>query len=198
MKQKRTRRWVFTLNNPKGNLDDFIKQLTERVAVRYVVVGRETAPTTGTLHWQGFVEFNNPATFNQVKDRLYGAHVEPAKGSNSQNRDYCTKSGDFVEHGQLFTRVQTSEQAHEVIKLIAEGLAPTEIALLHPALTAYIVNHYRPLRDIYYDFKYLDEVKAKWATLRGSAAAPEQVQGCEHGAEQLKETTPPASEAVER
>ena len=147
----RTRRWVFTLNNPTGEIKEFIETLTSRVALRYVVIGKEFAPTTGTLHWQGFVEFENPATFNQVKKRIEGAHVEPAKGSNRQNRDYCTKCNDFVEHGTLLTRVQTSEQASEVVQLIIDGMSPSEIAVKYQALSAYVVNHYRALRDMYDD-----------------------------------------------
>lgn len=148
---RRTRRWVFTLNNPKGEINEFIESLTKSVATRYLVVGKELAPTTGTLHWQGFVEWENAATFNQMKQRIEGAHIEPAKGSNSQNRDYCTKGNDFAEYGQLFTRVQTSEQASEVVRLIVVGMKPSEIAAIHQALSAYVVNHYRALRDMYND-----------------------------------------------
>lgn len=147
----RTRRWVFTLNNPEGEINEFIESLTTSVATRYAVVGVEVAPTTGTLHWQGFVEFENAATFNQVKQRIKQAHIEPAKGSNSQNRDYCTKGNDFVEYGTLFTRVQTSEQASEVVKLIVKGMSPSEIAAEYQAFSAYVVNHYRALRDMYND-----------------------------------------------
>jgi hypothetical protein len=149
--KKRTRRWVFTLNNPTGEINEFIESLTKSVTTRYLVVGKEFAPTTGTLHWQGFVEFENAATFNQVKQRIEGAHIEPAKGSNSQNRDYCTKGNDFVEYGQLFTRVQTSEQASEVVRLIVSGMKPSDIAANYQALSAYVVNHYRALRDMYND-----------------------------------------------
>jgi hypothetical protein len=149
--KKRTRRWVFTLNNPEGEINEFIESLTRNVAVRYIVIGKEVAPTTGTVHWQGFVEFENAATFKQVQQRIERAHIEPAKGSNSQNRDYCTKGNDFVEYGTLFTRVQGSEQATEVVKLISSGMSPAEIAIEYQALSAYIVNHYRALRDIYND-----------------------------------------------
>jgi hypothetical protein len=149
--EKRTRRWVFTLNNPKGDINEFMESLTSKVATRYLVIGKELAPTTGTLHWQGFVEWENAATFKQVQQRIEGAHIEPAKGSNSQNRDYCTKGNDFVEYGTLFTRVQTSEQASEVVKLIVAGMSPAEIAATHQALTAYVVNHYRALRDMHQD-----------------------------------------------
>lgn len=148
---RRTRRWVFTLNNPEGEINEFIESLTSNIATRYIVVGKEVAPTTGTLHWQGFVEWENAATFNQMKKRIEGAHIEPAKGSNSQNRDYCTKGNDFEEYGTLLTRVQTSEQASEVVKLIASGMSPSEIALEYQALSAYVVNHYRALRDMYSD-----------------------------------------------
>jgi len=151
---RRTRRWVFTLNNPKGDINEFMESLTSKVATRYVVIGKEHAPTTGTLHWQGFVEFENAATFKQVQQRIEGAHIEPAKGSNSQNRDYCTKGNDFVEYGTLFTRVQTSEQAHEVVQLMVKGMSPVEIAGTYQALTAYVVNHYRALSEMFNDMHH--------------------------------------------
>ena len=154
MNKIRTRRWVFTLNNPSQDLAQLVEELTSRVATRYIVVGREQAPTTGTLHYQGFVEFQNPATFKQVQGRLPGAHIEPAKGSNAQNKAYCTKSGDYVEKGELITRVQGSEQAYEVLTLITQGKDPITIALENPALASYIINHYNPLRAIYRDVKY--------------------------------------------
>ena len=154
--KRRTRRWVFTLNNPEGDINVFMESLTSKVAVRYVVIGKEHAPTTNTLHWQGFIEFENAATFNQVKKRIERAHIEPAKGSNTQNRDYCTKCGDFVEYGTLLTRVQTSEQASEAVRLIKSGMRPVDIALEYQALSAYVVNHYRALRDIYNDIHGVD------------------------------------------
>lgn len=151
---KRTRKWIFTLNNPDKDLSRFIDELMERVRVRYVVVGRETAPTTGTPHWQGFIEFENPATFEQVQARIPGAHIEPARGSAWQNRAYCTKGGDFEERGQITERVQVHEQAHEVLALIQAGLNPVEIALNQPELAGYVVKHYHALRSIYKDVSY--------------------------------------------
>lgn len=132
-------------------MNEFIESLTSNVATRYIVIGKEFAPTTGTVHWQGFVEWENAATFNQMKQRIEGAHIEPAKGSNSQNRAYCTKGSDFVEYGTLFTRVQASEQASEVVQLIVGGMSPSEIAAKYQALSGYVVNHYRALRDMYND-----------------------------------------------
>lgn len=164
----RTRRWCFTLNNPSEDLSRFIDELMQRVRVRYVVVGRETAPTTGTLHWQGFIEFENPATFKQVQARIPNAHIEPARGTNQQNRDYCTKSGDYEERGELRVQVQVHEQAHEVVKLIVSGLNPATIALQYPELAGYVVKNYNALRAIYRDATYADTEYLKLYTIQPS------------------------------
>lgn len=145
-KKIRTRRWVFTLNNPEVTKEELLKSLQERASVRYVVIGHEVGELKGTEHLQGFIEFENAATFEQMKARLPRAHIEPALGSNRQNRSYCTKDNDFVEVGTLVTRVQTSQEAQEVVRLIVEeGLSPIAIAVEYQELSAYIVNHFHAL-----------------------------------------------------
>lgn len=94
----RTRNWVFTYHLEDGD------QTEVRLAgleCRYIVFGRETCPTTGRRHLQGYVEFENAKTQSAVK-RLLGSerfHVEPRRGSQEQAIDYCKKDGDFVERG---------------------------------------------------------------------------------------------------
>ena len=67
--------------------------------MRYLIDGKETCPTTGRVHRQVYMELNRQLTFNQVKDRYPGAHIEKAKGDFSSNKTYCSKEGDFKEHG---------------------------------------------------------------------------------------------------
>ena len=89
-------------------------------------------------------------TFEQMKARLTRAHIEPALGSNRQNRAYCAKGGDFVEVGTLTQRVQTSQEAQEVVRLIVEeGLSPIAIAVEYQEFSAYIVNHFHALLAMY-------------------------------------------------
>ena len=64
------------------------------------MVGRETAPTTGTLHLQGFVYFKNPRSETAVRKLLTGCHVEPQRGTNAQAAIYAKKEGDFEEWGE--------------------------------------------------------------------------------------------------
>ena len=91
--------WVFTLNNPTADDEAAIEQLFEREQVRYCVYGRELAPTTGTLHLQGFIRFIGRRQFNHVRDLLPRSHIEVARGSAAQAAAYCKKDGDYVEFG---------------------------------------------------------------------------------------------------
>lgn len=71
--------------------------------MKYMIYGAEKAPTTGQDHWQGFVVFNNPATMQQCKSRIWHeatAHVEQMKGTAEQCIAYCKKDGEFEEHGE--------------------------------------------------------------------------------------------------
>lgn len=115
-----SRRWCFTVNNPPNGaaLPALIS------AAEYLVVGHEVAPTTGTPHLQGYVFLKRKTRFTGVQKLLPpGAHIEAAGGTHEQNRDYCSKSGNFVEHGvfplepdeagkKFWTEVIASAKAH--------------------------------------------------------------------------------------
>lgn len=94
------RAWVFTLNNYNYKDIEHI-QTTIKSLSRYVVYGKETAPESGTPHLQGYVYFHNQRQRKAVSRLLPRARLEPANGSAVQNRKYCTKDGDYWEHGDL-------------------------------------------------------------------------------------------------
>lgn len=66
---------------------------------KYLCYGKEVAPGTGTRHLQGYVYWKNGKTVSAARKALLGAHVSVAAGTPGQNRDYCSKDGDFVEFG---------------------------------------------------------------------------------------------------
>jgi hypothetical protein len=80
--------WCFTLNNPNPNW----KTEMEAMDPYYLIVGQEVAPTTGTPHLQGFVQFKKSMRLKAVTKLIPGAHLEIAKGSAKQNIQYCTKT----------------------------------------------------------------------------------------------------------
>jgi len=104
----RAKRWCFTWNNPtpvnSHALNTFC--LGDPPAFDYIVYGRESAPTTGTLHYQGYVILKEPKSLRQVKSLLSGnfqssIHLEVSRGTPQQNREYCIKDGNFNEFGEL-------------------------------------------------------------------------------------------------
>lgn len=94
----RYRNFIFTYNNYGTAGEELIKGLPR---VRYLIYGRETAPTTGTAHLQGYVVFANARTLSGLRSVLPGVHIEVARGSHGQCREYCAKDGDFYEFGDL-------------------------------------------------------------------------------------------------
>ena len=94
------RGWCFTLNNYTPTDEENIQNVIASFA-RYIVYGREVAPETGTPHLQGYVYFHNQRQRKAVARLLPRARLDVANGSGKQNRDYCTKEGDFYEHGEM-------------------------------------------------------------------------------------------------
>lgn len=92
----RARAFCFTANNPSVELFDRLGE----ISCRYLLYGREVAPTTGTRHLQGYIYFTDAKSCKAARRILTGMHVERARGTFAQNRAYCTKSGDFVERGE--------------------------------------------------------------------------------------------------
>ncbi|KAF8789568.1 Replication-associated protein like [Argiope bruennichi] len=68
---------------------------------KYMCFGRETCPTTGRQHLQGYIYYLERQRFSVVKKSLANSHIEAAKGSPEQNKGYCSKDGDFTEYGEL-------------------------------------------------------------------------------------------------
>ena len=61
VKDKKTRNLFFTLNNYTEDDYNEIKEWIDKLAAeeKYGIVCKETAPTTGTPHLHGYLEFSN-------------------------------------------------------------------------------------------------------------------------------------------
>lgn len=107
----------------------------------YIVFGVETAPTTGTLHWQGYTEFDKIKRKSQVAGLITGWHVERRLGTAQQAADYCKGlsagkiPNDIVfEEGEI-SKVEPGKRndihdAHEILK--TQGI--TAVAEEHPEI----------------------------------------------------------------
>lgn len=106
-KTKTARRWCFTA---------FISQcptppMWNETKCTFLVYQREQCPTTGNIHWQGFVIFKTPVRHTGVQRTLAIGKSKCiiVNGTNEQNYDYCTKKetripgSNFTEYGLMPT-----------------------------------------------------------------------------------------------
>lgn len=94
---ERKRGFCLTINNWT---DNDIKMLEED-NYEYLIIGKETAPKTGTPHLQVYIYYSQAKSFKRMKTRYPLAHIEVAKGTPQQNKDYCSKTGVFDAYGTL-------------------------------------------------------------------------------------------------
>ena len=105
----RHRNWCFTLNNWIEDEFEKIKKWIIKYC-KYGIIGREIGEQ-GTPHLQGYFQRNNPGSLSGLKTQVSPrAHFEIARGTPSQNYEYCTKEdGTPWEHGTLEDQSQGRE-----------------------------------------------------------------------------------------
>lgn len=148
MARLRTNRVCFTLNNYE--IDDITKFLNyEPDYIKYLVIGQEQGEN-GTPHLQGFVHLDKDPKKCGIKfwkNELPGghrAHFEAARGTDEQNRQYCTKDGPWIEIG-------TPQQETNKYKLIIET-AKRSIADAMAIDEEIAFKHYHQIKAINQDF----------------------------------------------
>lgn len=89
--------WIFTINNYSDVEVLKVGELGTSNEIHYLVYQLERGEN-GTDHVQGYVQLKKRKTLATMK-RLLGdrTHLEMAKGSPGQNRDYCTKEDTRIE-----------------------------------------------------------------------------------------------------
>jgi hypothetical protein len=91
------RKWCFTINNPSDQDDPMDKLVSLGDSVKYAVFQKESGEN-GTVHWQGYIEWRSRGRrLTGMKLLFPRAHFEPAKGSASQNREYCSKEQGRID-----------------------------------------------------------------------------------------------------
>jgi len=97
--------WVFTVQYGLADKDqptlDQAEALVQNLQSRatYLIYGKELAPTTGQPHLQGYLQLKKPARRTELV-KLIPCFWEPARASDDDNYDYCSKSQDIVEFGE--------------------------------------------------------------------------------------------------
>lgn len=176
-KDDRSRKYQITINNPidKGFNHEEIKSILNSMQFVYYCMCDEIGDNK-TEHTHIYVCFKNAVYFSTIKKRFPPAHIEVARGSSSENRDYIRKEGKyelsdkketniistFEEFGDmpLDTRNKNLKVSEEVINLILDNVSIANIIKQFPSY-ATKTNALEQARQIIISEEYQD----KWRDL---------------------------------
>lgn len=107
-KDVRSYKYIFTWNNYP---EDYRDQLENNIGdIKWLICAEEVAPSTGTKHLQGYVEFKGKRRWDALKKLNFGethVHWQPAKGNPKDQWEYITKTleGDEDDWGDEFFEI---------------------------------------------------------------------------------------------
>ncbi len=103
-----SRKYNLTFNQKNNEVErSYIQENLAKSCPIYFCMADEIA-STGTLHTHVFVNFHSPIRFSTLKKRFPTAHIEKAKGTPQQNRDYIRKEGKWANTDKAETSVEGS------------------------------------------------------------------------------------------
>lgn len=135
MPSTQAKHWCFTLNNYTDDEINYLIAIGNELQfdVQYLIFGEEEGEQK-TPHLQGYIAFTKRKAFGVVKKILSRrAHLEAAKGSPTQNKDYCSKGENIYEFGTLPRGKGARTDLVAVAKACAAGASFKEIAENYPS-----------------------------------------------------------------
>lgn len=142
---KQSRKWQLTINNPveKELNHDSIKQILAQIKpVCYYCMSDEV----GTAHHTHiYIYCNSPVRFSTLKKKFPSAHIELARGTSEQNRDYVFKEGKWLNNKKRETNILDTHEEWGEMPIERQG-ARNDLADLYD-----LIKHGAT------DFEILDE-----------------------------------------
>jgi len=177
-KDPQSRKWQLTINNPDGFTNRQIRKIIEDYfcSAVYYCMANEQGEQTKTLHTHLYILFSGGVRFSTIKKHFPTAHMEAAKGSSKQNRDYVAKEGIWENNNEKSgtkipgTFEEWGEMPEEnqgiigveaaIIERIQDGATNAEVLIEFPHML-------RGLRDVEYVRQTLraEEYRDKWRNL---------------------------------
>lgn len=142
------RSWCVTLWGEDDVLR--LKSLPDVVAL---VVGEEVAPSTGKVHFQTYVRFQDNKRLSWWKNQFPTAHVEKRKGSEWQAAEYCRKDARvLVDYGCEAKNRPTGDACVDALNLLEAGAPLWQV---YRANRVWFFHNCRKVKD-------MDELMRSW------------------------------------
>ena len=164
-----SRKWGVTINNPDKVCLDREKLIAALGELPYLYacfcfeVGEK-----GTLHVHIYIYSPAPMRFSRIKKVFPTAHIERARGNHSENIDYITKSGKWVETDKAETNLPETfwesgeppedqpgkeDKKRKLIEMVNSGMTNAEILEEDPSY-AYQIKHMNEIRQTLIEAEY--------------------------------------------
>ncbi|AVX29424.1 replication initiator protein [Coconut foliar decay alphasatellite 3] len=127
-----SRRWCFTLNYSEEDERTRLLSLFSEEELHYAIVGDEVAPSTGQKHLQGYLNFRKVLRLGALKKKYSDkAHWEIAKGTDEENRVYCSKEHKVFELGSPVVVGSNKRKLAEAIERSPERMRLEQPEIFH-------------------------------------------------------------------
>lgn len=137
-RNKAYRKFQLTFNNPQEHEYDHesIRRILQDISgiVYWCMCDEEGS----TYHTHLYVAFENAKEFSMMQRRFYGAHIEAARGTHRENRDYILKEGKWRDSDKSETnKPETFEESGELPEESDRRVKQTEkiMSMLHDGAT---------------------------------------------------------------
>ncbi len=102
----------------------------------YSIAGFETCPQTGRKHWQCYIHYPNAKSFKSIKTAFATAHIEKARGTPQENKNYCAKEGGPVHETGVLPRPGSRSDIAAFAATIQSGA--TDAAILEEHVSCFV------------------------------------------------------------
>lgn len=168
----KSRKYQLTFNNPEEHSvsHNSINETMKNIRWDYYCLCDEIGDS-GTPHIHLFFNCVNAVSFDRVKKLFPSAHIETARGSCQENRDYIRKEGKYLDSEKKESNIiETFEEfgiipldksaknetiSSQVLEMIENGCSNTEIIRAYPSYSTKI-NHLERTRQTLLEDKNKD------------------------------------------
>jgi len=151
--QKQLFNFVFTLNKVNKELEiEALKEALIELNPCYYIFGNEIGES-GNEHFQGYVELKKRIDFNVIHEKLFKAHIETRRGTQTQAIEYCKKENNYIEWGTPKAQGKRND-LEEIVELVRQGATDLEILNEYPTQFLMYNQHIQKIREVATKEKY--------------------------------------------
>ena len=174
-KDKAHRKYLLTLNHPveHGFSHENIRTIIGQFSGCIYWCFCDEVGEQGTPHTHVYLVFRNAVLFSTIQRRFYGAHIDPAKGSSEENRNYVRKEGKWADDAKHDTnlietfeesgplpdeRRQQQKDSEVILGMICEGASNADILEEFPTALSKL-HHIEAARQVMLEKKYREQFR---------------------------------------